>query len=35
MMRLERRCSSGLTVTGPDKKPYTLVIRPLLPDEKS
>ena len=31
---LENGVQSGLTVTGPDKKPYTLVIRPLLPDEK-
>lgn len=30
---LENGVQSGLTVTGPDKKPYTLVIRPLLPDE--
>jgi hypothetical protein len=32
---LENGVQAGLTVSGPDKKPYTLVIRPLLPDETS
>lgn len=32
---LENGVQSGVTLTGPDKKPYTLVIRPLLPDETS
>jgi hypothetical protein len=32
---LENGVQSGLTVTGPDDKPYSLVVRPLLPEEQA
>jgi hypothetical protein len=32
---LQNGVQSGLTVTGPDGKPYTVVLRPLLPDERA
>ena len=31
----ESGIQSGVAVTGPDNKLYSLVVRPLLPDEKS